>query len=107
MGEEILSRLEQEGTSWASDAAATMRLRSPTSVKVTLEAIRRHSSVTFKEAMEMEYRISQWCMRPQPQSDFCEGIRAVLIDKDNKAQWQPARLEDVSREKVEEFFQPL
>jgi len=105
--EEILSRLEGEGSSWASDAAATLRLRSPTSVKVTLEAIKRHSSATFKEAMQMEYRVSQWCMRPQPHSDFCEGIRAVLIDKDNKAQWQPARLEDVSREKVEEFFQPL
>lgn len=105
--EEILSRLEAEGTEWATATAATMRLRSPTSVKVTLEAIQRHRSASFKEAMQMEYRLSQWCMRPQPESDFCEGIRAVLIDKDNKAQWQPARIEDVSREKVEEFFQPL
>lgn len=105
--EEILSRLDKEGTTWATDAAATLRLRSPTSVKITFEAIKRHRSIDFKEAMQMEYRLSQWCMRPQPYSDFCEGIRAVLIDKDNKAQWQPARLEDVSHEKVEEFFQPL
>lgn len=105
--EDILGRLEKESTKWGTDQAATLRLRSPISVKVTLEAISRHRSATFKEAMQMEYRIAQWCMRPQPQSDFCEGIRAVLIDKDNKAQWQPARLEDVSQEKVEEFFKPL
>jgi len=105
--EEIVARLENEGCDWSKETLTTLRLRSPTSVKVTLDAVQRHASVSFKEAFQMEYRMSQWCMRPQPHSDFCEGIRAVLIDKDNKANWLPAKLEDVSKERVEEFFAPL
>jgi len=105
--EEIAQRLEADGGTWASKTLGTLRKLSPTSVKVTLEAIQRHQAVDLKTAFEMEYRIAQWCMRPQPHSDFCEGIRALLVDKDNKPFWDPARIEDVTNEKVEEFFAPL
>jgi enoyl-CoA hydratase len=46
-------------------------------------------------------------MRPQPHSDFYEGIRAVLIDKDQKAVFQPASLEGVQQDAVNAFFEPL
>jgi len=107
--EDIVSRLEGQGTEWAAGVLKTLRRVSPTSIKLSLEAINRHrhESVTLKEAIITEYRMSQWCMRPQPHSDFCEGIRAVLIDKDNKPRWEPARLEDVSEERVAAFFAPL
>lgn len=105
--EEIVQRLGSEEGEWAAKARALLLKMSPTSVKVTLEAISRHQSVALKQAFITEYRLSQACMRPQPASDFCEGIRAVLIDKDNKPQWQPSTLEEVSKEKVDGFFAPL
>mmetsp|Transcript_64363 Transcript_64363/g.129282 ORF Transcript_64363/g.129282 Transcript_64363/m.129282 type:complete len:375 (-) Transcript_64363:33-1157(-) len=107
--EDVVSRLEAENTEWAAGVLKTLRRVSPTSVKISLEAIHRHqpATVTLKDAITMEYRMSQWCMRPQPHSDFCEGIRAVLIDKDGKPQWEPAKLEDVSEERVAGFFAPL
>ena len=46
-------------------------------------------------------------MRPQPLSDFYEGIRAVLIDKDQKAVFQPGSLEGVGQDAIEAFFDPL
>lgn len=105
--EEIVARLEKEGCDWSKQTLKDLRMRSPTSVKVSLEAIRRHKSVSFKDAFQMEYRMAQWCMRPQPESDFCEGIRAVLVDKDQKPSWIPARLEDVTQAKVDGFFAQL
>eukprot|EP00440_Ansanella_granifera_P003277 gb/GFBE01003568.1/.p1 GENE.gb/GFBE01003568.1/~~gb/GFBE01003568.1/.p1 ORF type:complete len:403 (+),score=94.27 gb/GFBE01003568.1/:1-1209(+) len=105
--EDIVTRLEKEGSDFASKTLKTLLQKSPLSVKVSLEALKRHQSVTLKDAIIAEYRLSQWFMRPQPQSDFCEGIRSVLIDKDNQPQWQPASLKDVSQDKVDEFFAPL
>lgn len=105
--EEIVQRLQAEESEWASKALGLLMRMSPTSVKVALEAVTRHQTVTLKEAFIAEYRLSQWCMRPQPLSDFCEGIRAVLVDKDNKPNWSPSKLEEVSTEKVNEFFAPL
>lgn len=105
--EEIVARLESEASDFARETLAALRQRSPTSVKVTLEAISRHKGATLEEAFVAEYRMSQWCCRPQPMADLCEGIRAVLVDKDNEPKWDPARLEDVSRERVEGFFAPL
>lgn len=105
--EEICSRLIAEDSDWGKSTLSALKQRSPTSVKVALEAIKRHQQTSLREAFVTEYRISQWCMRPPPESDFCEGIRAVLVDKDNKPNWQPSRLEDVTRARVESFFAPL
>jgi len=105
--EEIVARLQDLDNDWATRSLAMLRRHSPTSLKVSLEAIRRHRSVSLRDALVAEYRMSQWCMRPQPESDFCEGIRAVLVDKDNQPVWSPAAIEDVSMEKVAGFFEPL
>lgn len=105
--EEIIKRLEAEGSEWSTKTLSALRARSPTSVKVSHEAIRRHASISLRETFMAEYRLACWCMRPQPESDFCEGIRAVLVDKDNKPVWVPATIEEVSAEKVEGFFAPL
>lgn len=105
--EDLVARVGAEACGWSKETLATLRKRSPISVKVTLEAIRRHRSASLKEALIVEYRISQWCMRPQPLSDFCEGVRAVLVDKDGSPRWEPARLEDVAQESVAAFFRSL
>jgi len=110
--EEIMSRLESEENDavWAKGVATTIKSMSPTSVKLTMEAFKRHAKpeITISEALAMEYRMSQGCCaRLQPCSDFMEGIRAVLIDKDNKPSYNPATLESVSEAAIEAFFKPL
>lgn len=106
--EDIVARLESHSsTNWSQKTLKTLLSKSPLSVKVSLEALRRHQAVSLKEAFIAEYRLSQWFMRPAPDSDFCEGIRAVLVDKDQSPKWQPATLPEVTNQKVEQFFEPL
>ncbi len=102
--EDILAALRAEGTDWARKTLETLAGKSPTSLKVTLRQLRRGAALDFAEAMRMEYRLSQhFCAG----HDFREGIRAVVIDKDNAPRWRPERLEDVSEADVEAYFAPL
>jgi len=74
------------------------------SLKVTLEEIRRGASCTLPENLKMEFRIA---MRILQRDDFYEGVRAVLVDKDNAPKWNPARIEDVKMEDVYKHFERL
>jgi enoyl-CoA hydratase/carnithine racemase len=107
--EEIVSNLESEPGEWAAKTLIDLKRMSPTSIKVTMEACALHagSECTISDALSMEYRISQRCMRPQPHSDFYEGIRAVLIDKDQEPVWDPAAFEKVGLAAVTAYFAPL
>ena len=67
--------------------------------------IRRKKCLNVAECLKMEYRISQRFMRKD--SDFYEGIRAVLVDKDQSPKWEPVVLEDVSNERVASYFNSL
>ncbi|MFQ5773899.1 MAG: enoyl-CoA hydratase/isomerase family protein [Kiloniellaceae bacterium] len=102
--EAILAALEAEGGDWADKTLATLRTRSPTSLKITFEQVRRGAKLGFDEAMIMEYRLSQACMAGH---DFYEGIRAVVVDKDNAPAWNPATLGAVAPGLVEAHFRPL
>ena len=79
------------------------RAASPTSLKITIEALRRGARLDFDGSMSMEFRLSQACLA---RHDSYEGIRAALIDKDNTPRWQPADLGDVSAELVAAHFAP-
>ena len=103
--EQVLQALEREASDWARQTLATLARRSPTSMKVTFEQLRRGAAQSFDESMIMEYRLSQAAM--QSGADFYEGTRALLIDKDHAPKWNPARLEDVSDELVRSYFAPL
>jgi len=107
VAEEIAERLKAEGSEFADKVLKTLLSKSPLSVKISLEALKRHQSVTLREAIITEYRLAHWCMRDQPESDFCEGIRAVLVDKDNQPKWVPPTLEEVTAAQVEQFFAPF
>lgn len=118
--EELFHRLEEEASSHGgkSDAARfarrtleTLQRMSPTAIKVTMEACRRHAAAdcTIGDALRTEYRLSQRAtLQQQPLSDFHEGVRAVLIDKDpSSAVWDPPSLRQVSSAAVETYFAPL
>jgi len=89
---------------FASDTAALMRTKSPTSLKIALAQMRRGPSLDFTECMRTEFRIVSRVVRGH---DFYEGVRAVIVDKDQKPRWQPATPAAVSEAAVEQHFAPL
>ena len=86
---------------WAQRTHAALARRSPTLLKVTLEQLRRGATLGLAECLRMELNLIHGCFE---QGDFLEGIRALIVDKDNDPHWQPATLEAVGRESVERFF---
>lgn len=105
--EEIFTSLESMGDSqFGQSTLKTLKQMSPTSLKVTLEGLKRGARAqTIGEALEMEYRISQSFMKEG--SDFYEGIRAALVDKDGNPKWSPSCLKDVTEEIVDGYFEKL
>uniref|UniRef100_A0A8C6R5D4 3-hydroxyisobutyryl-CoA hydrolase n=1 Tax=Nannospalax galili TaxID=1026970 RepID=A0A8C6R5D4_NANGA len=77
---------------------------SPTSLKITLRQLMEGSSKTLQEVLTMEYRLTQACMGGH---DFHEGVRAVLIDKDQSPKWKPADLKEVTDEDLNRYFKSL
>jgi enoyl-CoA hydratase len=90
---QVVAALEAESDPFAAETLATLRAKSPTLLLLSFEMIRRGAGLDFDACMRMEFRLSQVMA---PCHDFIEGIRAVIIDKDNKPAWQPARIEDVA-----------
>lgn len=99
--EDIFAALEAEGGAFADETLATLRVMSPTSLKLTLEMVRRGSALDFDDCMRMEYRLAAWIVRGH---DFIEGIRAVLVDKDRNPKWDPAALGAVDDATVAGYF---
>ncbi len=102
--EEILERLEKTEDPAAREAARTLLQKSPTSMKITLEAVRRARGLDVLEpVIEQEYRVSCNAVRLP---DLAEGIRAQIIDKDRRPRWNPATLAEVAPQVVEACFAP-
>lgn len=102
--EDILAALAAEGTEWAETTRATLARMSPTSLKVTLRQLRKCRALPYEEVVPLEYRLSQ---STTAHPDFREGIRSVLIDKDQAPRWSPTTLAEIRDADVEAFFAPL
>ena len=103
--EEIFSALEADGSDWAATQLATLRTKSPQSLKVTLRQLRLGADQpSFADNMALEYRLGARVVRSH---DFQEGVRAVVIDKDNRPSWSPAELSGVSEADLDRLFAPL
>lgn len=102
--EAILSALDDEETDWAAATRKTLDGMSPTSLKLTFEALRRAAWQDFDTCLRMEFRISQRCMEGR---DFYEGIRSLLVDKDKSPQWDPKTLAEVRDSDIEAYFESL
>ncbi|MCA1196068.1 enoyl-CoA hydratase/isomerase family protein [Saccharopolyspora sp. 6V] len=100
---EILARLRARPEQAAADAAAAIGTKSPTSLKVTLRALRSRPE-TLEAALDQEFRIALRCLTA---GDFVEGVRATLVDKDRDPKWSPNALDEVTEEHVQRFFAPL
>lgn len=104
--EEIIKRLEEEKSEWAEKTVKTLLKMSPTSLKVTMKAIQKGSTLQLADCLKMEYRLvcNYGLCRTK---DFSEGVRALLLDKDQNAKWNPKTLSEVSDTHVNEQFTNL
>ena len=103
--EDILTALEADGSDWAAKELATLRTKSPQTCKVALHQLATSASLPdFAANMAMEYRIAS---RVLTRPDFAEGVRAVIVDKDNAPRWRPATAEGVTDELLDAIFAPL
>jgi enoyl-CoA hydratase len=100
--EDIVDRLQLTGDNFASGTAAQILQKSPTSLKVALHALRRARTLdTLEDCLAMEFRLA---LRLAAHPNFVEGIRAVVIEKDNAPRWSPSNLSDVQPADVDAFF---
>jgi enoyl-CoA hydratase len=103
--EAILRALQQDGTDWAQGAIAAIERASPISVKITFRQLELGlAGLDIKTALALEYRMTQHVMAAH---DFYEGIRAVLVDKDQKPHWQHRSLAEVTEAEVARYFESL
>ncbi|HWU94504.1 MAG TPA: enoyl-CoA hydratase/isomerase family protein [Sphingomonas sp.] len=103
--EGIFAALAADPGEWAAAQLATLRTKSPQSMKVALRLVREgRTEVSFAEEMRQEFAIGA---RIAQSHDFIEGVRALIVDKDNAPQWSPATLESVSDESIDAIFAPL
>jgi enoyl-CoA hydratase len=105
----VFADLEREASAgaaaaFAADAATAIRRKSPTSLAIAFEQMRRGGSLDFRAAMRTEFRIASRIVRGH---DLYEGIRAVVIDKDNAPRWRPATLAEVADSDIAAYFAPL
>jgi enoyl-CoA hydratase len=103
--EAIFAALAADGSEWAAEQLSILRTKSPSSMKVSLRQLQLGAKATsFAEHMAMEYRIGARQVRTH---DFLEGVRAVVVEKDNKPAWNPPTIEDVTEAAVDAIFAPL
>jgi len=102
--EGIVENLRQEGSDWSKSQLEILTKMSPTSLKLSLRQLSEGATMSLQQVLCMEYRLTQ---RTMLDHDFFEGVRAVIIDKDQKPAWKPARLEDVTNEKIDSYFARL
>ncbi|XP_069119775.1 3-hydroxyisobutyryl-CoA hydrolase, mitochondrial-like isoform X2 [Argopecten irradians] len=102
--EGIFQDLKNDGSDWATKQLQTLQKMSPTSMKITLRQILEGRNLSLGDCLQMEYRLSQRCIDDK---DFYEGVRAVLVDKDQSPKWDPATIEGVTSDKVDWYFSVL
>ncbi len=107
----IVSALEAQPLDpWCVQTATTLRQRSPLLLCVTLAQLRRARASSLADALRMERGMVRHCFHAQhlgksgSQTDTAEGIRALAIDKDHAPRWQPERIEDITPDLVNPFF---
>jgi enoyl-CoA hydratase len=108
--EQVLGALDAEAAAggewagWAGETRDTLLTKSPTSLKITLRQLQLGREYDLEAALALEYRLTQHVMAAH---DFYEGVRAMLIDKDQTPRWRPATLTEVGDAMVADYFMPI
>ncbi len=99
--EEILDRLENEGSDWAISTRDTILSKSPTSLKVALKHVKMAGEESFDAVISRDLKLAEFFLAG---NDLIEGVRAAVVDKDKSPKWNPQRLEDVGMKQIEDIF---
>jgi enoyl-CoA hydratase len=103
--EDVLAALEADGSDWARAELETLSCKSPQACKVSLRLLSDGAKMQdFADEMRQEYAVAA---RVVQRHDFVEGVRSVLIDKDNQPSWQPASPALVTDHMIDTIFAPL
>jgi len=99
---EVMRRLDACEDPWGGKVAAGIRSKSPTSVHLAFEQMQRGARLDFAGCMRLEYRIVTKILEGH---DFFEGVRALLVDKDQAPKWQPDRLDQIGGTVLAPYFE--
>jgi enoyl-CoA hydratase len=103
--EDILGALEKDGSQWALNELACLRTKSPQACKVSLRILYDGARVQdFAHEMKQEYAVAS---RVVQRHDFIEGVRALLVDKDNQPAWEPPSPDGVTQHLIDTIFAPM
>jgi enoyl-CoA hydratase len=103
--ETVLAALEADGGEWAAQQRNTLATKSPQTMKVSLRLLKDGAAMaSFADEMVQEYAVAT---RVVQRHDFLEGVRAVIVEKDNAPRWQPATADGVSDHVIDQIFAPL
>lgn len=100
----IIEKISTSSDSLCRWAAEVLHKKSPTSLKVSLLAMQQGKTLDFDTCMQQEFLLTCHFLE---EHDFIEGIRALIIDKDQKPQWRPATLREVTNSMVKKYFLPF
>ncbi|MBS0284046.1 MAG: enoyl-CoA hydratase/isomerase family protein [Proteobacteria bacterium] len=103
--EDIFAALAADDSDFARETLAILKTKSPQTMKVSLKLLRDGKAMpTFEDEMRQEYAVGS---RVVQRHDFLEGVRAVIVDKDNAPKWNPPTPEGVSDHLIDQIFAPL
>jgi enoyl-CoA hydratase/carnithine racemase len=99
--EAMLDYLSHDDGEWSQAVLAHLAQKSPTSLLVNLELLKRAEGQDLKFCLAQDYTVVQTMLGHH---DFCEGVRAVLVDKDMSPQWQPSSIAEMTVDQVKAYF---
>nr|WP_315028640.1 enoyl-CoA hydratase/isomerase family protein [uncultured Chryseobacterium sp.] len=86
---------------WINNGLKSFEAGSPSSAHIIFRQLEQGKNLSLEEIFQSELNLScQCCLH----SDFAEGVRALLIDKDQSPKWSPAILEDITEEWIDSYF---
>ena len=97
-----LCHLHRTENGWLKDSLHRLLTGSPTSIRVIDAHLKRCKQLALKDVMQLDWHLSLSFLKGH---DFSEGVRAVLIDKDQHAQWNPKKLAETPSKVIDEHFQ--
>ncbi len=109
--QEIMTKLQADNSEWSQQTISALRKRSPLMLHVTLELIRRARGMSLADDLRLERDLVRHCFHTKhlqssgAATETVEGIRALAVDKDHHPKWNPARIEDITPEMVQPFFE--
>ncbi len=97
--------MAEDGNEWAAKTLKLLRRHSPIAISAAFTAISQARSFdTIEQCLNVEYRFAH---RALLGTEFYEGVKAIIIDKNHTPQWQPPTLEDVTADHLDALFAPL